>query len=65
MKTLLLKAKSGLKVPYPDNPYRYLEGDDPIEVHLQSYHDAMYWERRLMDGDCTAVEAPAPKKGKE
>lgn len=54
-KTMLLKAKPGAKVPYPENSYKYLEGDEPATIDVTAYERLEYWHRRISDGDVEEI----------
>ena len=44
-----VKASKGVRVPYEDNPHRYIE-QDVVEVD-----NSLYYQRRIADGDLIVV----------
>lgn len=68
-KSMFLRAKPGMRVPYPDNSYRYLEDSDAIEVPMLDFAHEMYWQRRIDHGEVERVEqgtvAVSPERAKE
>lgn len=60
-KTMLLKAKPGLKVPYPENSYRYLEGDEAAAVDVDTWERLEYWHRRVEAGEAEELTGDAVK----
>jgi hypothetical protein len=56
--SMWLRAKPGLRVPYPENSYKYLEGDEPAHVDVRLHMQLEYWTRRIDHGEVDLVEAP-------
>lgn len=59
MKTMHLKAKPGLRVPYPENSRKYLEGPDAADVDVSTYPQLEYWTRRIDHGEVDTVDDSA------
>lgn len=60
-KTMLVKAKPGLRIPYPENSHKYLEGDEPAAVDVDSYERLEYWTRRVMHDEAEELTGDAVK----
>lgn len=59
--SMFLRAKPGLRVPYPENSHRYLEGEQPVEVDVRAHEQLEYWTRRIDHGEVELVEEPKAK----
>ena len=58
-KTMLIKANPGLRIPLPESSYRYVEGDKPVAVDVDTYPRLEYWTRRIQHGECVEVQPDA------
>lgn len=58
-KTMTLKARPGMTIPFPDNSYKYLtEKDGAVAVDVDEYSRLEYWTRRVDHGEADRAELP-------
>lgn len=55
-KTMIIKANEGLRIPRPENSYRYVEGDEPVEVDTSTFEKLVYWTRRVEHGEAVELK---------
>ncbi len=54
--TIFLKAKKGIKIPFPGNPKRYLSEDGENVTY------SFYWERRMLEGAAEKIKEKKKSK---
>jgi hypothetical protein len=60
-KTIVIKALNGLRIPRPESSYRYVEGDEPVEVDVSTFDNLVYWTRRIDHGECVQLDEAETK----